>query len=1845
MGKKSKGAGSGGRRPRRQRTKVQHYSDDNPSTFTKKRRRSNGESSEESESESDEGVDNPQQKQKQLLQKSIAPMAADKKKRKRPAQMALDGNSSPSSNSKVQELPPPPPPKNVMMPHTTALAPILPLATTCPHAKYSLAQQYPVVFGRGLGLSKPPHTPQWKLISGNYDFYFPGDYKMATVAAEGANTKTIPVLRSSGLWPVCRVVTTVATYQHYTAIGDSAGFIMIYANGMNALTRFNTSASDREHKRQRQEQRKLEHQFKNRPEMLARRSPFWATAKTPNAIMAMTWIGNIIVVLTPQEIEALQLHFDDQECKAEKIWSIPVTCVDDPRKNEGANVLLGGGLLGSYLKLHPHQDMLLWNTWGMAVAKKKRENDNNNNENQDTNNDDYDDDDNDETIKEVECDWPLLIMRQTVDTSPEFVKIIPFQRKRPQDDDEQSTPPTPIKRSPGRPPKKKPKPKIPVTKEELLWTEDSKCHAVTWDNTAVASEQCRFLVVYSTTSVIAASEAQVFLAMMELTDDTMSPIDQDVVMTEAGVPDASTPVAKQSQQQQQEEQQQFARLKLQVAIPVTGSVRNFPEVSLRQSPKGTYTMVAGSRGVRMYQTDTLACLRVYGEHVSVHNKTVVWQSCFVVDNHLQQELYQQQEEQQQPKKATAATGDDGEDDESESNKNLCKTLLRQSRQGAEEFVWMEQDNALASLISKEEEEASEALPRSTRKRNSLQRKRASSFVGEEDESHWLHQAWIVGVPHAYRGPNELSETLYFWQGPEKLPLFTLPLPPEGGGVHSIHPIVSASNRRDGVWLRLMVVMVSGDCFQLAPTLKTDFPGIMYNPGYAVIQDNLEYIEDEDELDKVIVEVNEAMEEESDDGEPEAPVVGAEVIEDINDPELAEAIRLSLLEAQASQKEANGKSGKEKSDADDEDENHSDVVVVTDEFGEEDDDKLVIPCRPELFLQQRLLPDIEADTIMEEDDTTGSNKSAKDAEFASEVLSILPQARIAQERWEQQKSKLLPKEVAAKVFVPTQPDQTQQATSNGDTTMAPPGGKMIRGKRTRTGNLEALLKASIDPELRQYMSDRDRLWANGAGSTLQEDAWEEAGGLAHSSTAVPEESNEKAAEKEPARTRDAADNAPKAASGPASSNESGALKPKKDDSENGNAKKMDSAPTNTTAEDVPGKEMLSKEEEKKIVAMELLGLSPASTPVENVEATTVTDTGDAAKAAAKEQAKANDSSKARVVTEESTPSSPQNGGCDQNTSSVPSTSVNADGMQVAIIELKDYTDAAQQYSCAGTVQVPLSLPEVGQQSPSSTNGDKAGGNTDQVSGAKKTDGKPIRCAACQGRMVIHVCGKRALPIDFEALARAEKERKEKEEEEKRKERIEKRKLADAKRREAKRKKKEKEQQEKREKEAELKRTRDAELAAAKARMSEAGASLATDLVAHDDDNAASTGAQGDDFQEHAQPKVAPIHHAIADAWKEHASKFSSTDMESSSRQSGEGGSENTRDSGAGGALEALASMAEAATQENENTGYSRQQQSRLPAGTAKEDTAAASGVVAPSQDAQGGPIDHRKPVHGFFSSADAYPIGAMPANLETRGPFSAAAAQLARRHLIMNSYHSISTEASSSTAKVFALPNQASAPTGHQMAAHSFQIGPGAHPSHGFSPRQAPQPTSQGATDHPPRPYFGYTQISNHFKPKVPLGSYASCAIYNKQETQNGGRTAAQGKNSQAPAALHQAGAPLAPAPSTSAAAAAPGVVANGALPAASTSVYAPIRTTWLPPPSQTASHASTNTTWLMQPQHYPGGGSMGNQPQPRIGATANPIHRHSQPTSGTAPAGAPGPSASALNGQKPRATTNNNKTS
>ena len=87
---------------------------------------------------------------------------------------------------------------------------------------------------------------------------------------------------------------------------------------------------------------------------------------------------------------------------------------------------------------------------------------------------------------------------------------------------------------------------------------------------------------------------------------------------------------------------------------------------------------------------------------------------------------------------------------------------------------------------------------------------------------------------------------------------------------------------------MVLVSRNGEGHILSPKVKSDFTGIMYPPGYLVITDNLEYIQDEDDLDQVV----EAHEE---DEEEDVDMAAEQDVEDELDEDLKEALRQSLLE--------------------------------------------------------------------------------------------------------------------------------------------------------------------------------------------------------------------------------------------------------------------------------------------------------------------------------------------------------------------------------------------------------------------------------------------------------------------------------------------------------------------------------------------------------------------------------------------------------------------------------------------------------------------------------------------------------------------------------------------------------------------------------------------------------------------------------------------------------------------------------------------------------------------------------------------------------------------------------------
>merc|ERR1712151_699930 len=109
---------------------------------------------------------------------------------------------------------------------------------------------------------------------------------------------------------------------------------------------------------------------------------------------------------------------------------------------------------------------------------------------------------------------------------------------------------------------------------------------------------------------------------------------------------------------------------------------NAPEVQLSQSPNGTYTMVAaGSRGIRIYETESLQLLRVYGEGVALHGKNVVWKSCFFVPVISQQTLL--------------SSSSSSSSSLSKNSTTTPETLIRKHKRDG--TMWMECEDAITFL--------------------------------------------------------------------------------------------------------------------------------------------------------------------------------------------------------------------------------------------------------------------------------------------------------------------------------------------------------------------------------------------------------------------------------------------------------------------------------------------------------------------------------------------------------------------------------------------------------------------------------------------------------------------------------------------------------------------------------------------------------------------------------------------------------------------------------------------------------------------------------------------------------------------------------------------------------------------------------------------------------------------------------------------------------------------------------------------------------------------------------------------------------------------------------------------
>ena len=213
--------------------------------------------------------------------------------------------------------------------------------------------------------------------------------------------------------------------------------------------------------------------------------------------------------------------------------------------------------------------------------------------------------------------------------------------------------------------------------------------------------------------------------------------------------------------------------------------------ALCQSLGGTYTAPATSckGGIRLYRTEGLVHLATYGEGIKLHSSTIMWQDIFIVK--------------------------------------------RGNKKG------------------RAEEREDELLLRTTDSPTSSEEP-ASSTPAAADYTDLM----LVGVPGAFREPIDLNDRIHIWDladvgwGGTKLPAITLIAPPKSNGIASPGSSVGDASKGGGGG-RFIISNQSGDCRQFGSKMVSEWPGRMYPAGYIVLDDNVEYVEDEDELDIVV----------------------------------------------------------------------------------------------------------------------------------------------------------------------------------------------------------------------------------------------------------------------------------------------------------------------------------------------------------------------------------------------------------------------------------------------------------------------------------------------------------------------------------------------------------------------------------------------------------------------------------------------------------------------------------------------------------------------------------------------------------------------------------------------------------------------------------------------------------------------------------------------------------------------------------------------------------------------------------------------------------------------------------
>uniref|UniRef100_A0A7S3QI36 Uncharacterized protein n=1 Tax=Chaetoceros debilis TaxID=122233 RepID=A0A7S3QI36_9STRA len=217
--------------------------------------------------------------------------------------------------------------------------------------------------------------------------------------------------------------------------------------------------------------------------------------------------------------------------------------------------------------------------------------------------------------------------------------------------------------------------------------------------------------------------------------------------------------------------------------------------------------------------------------------------------------------------------------------------------------------------------------------------------------------------------------------------------------------------------RFLLSTHGGECLQMTPTITTDWVGQMYPTGFLVIDNNLAYIEDEDELDQVVDDWNDAPE-------------NTEYCQDIsntspkqNESELELALQMSMMDAYI--------------DVVDSDDNH-DMFDVP-------------PCRPEPHLKQLVTSKSEGS-----DTNVSSNEGTRSLTSVFDLMNTLPNVEAIDDHIKQEEER----ENCRKTTIA----ETEQKIIDEN-------GEPIKIPRRKATNIDYIINAAVDKHLTIHMLQR------------------------------------------------------------------------------------------------------------------------------------------------------------------------------------------------------------------------------------------------------------------------------------------------------------------------------------------------------------------------------------------------------------------------------------------------------------------------------------------------------------------------------------------------------------------------------------------------------------------------------------------------------------------------------------------------------------------------------------------------------------------------------------------------------